>query len=656
MTISNTTTKKVYSGNGIATVFAYDFIIQSASDVQVFLDILGVLTLQAITTDYAVSGVGNPAGGNITFVVAPETGVSNILIRRATPLTQEVDYIEGDEFPAETHESALDKLTKIVQEQQEELNRAVKVQANDSTDPDALVEALFLAETNADADAVAAAASAAAALVSQNAAASSASAASTYATNASNSASAASTSATNAANSATAAQTAETNAELAETNAAASALAAQTAETNAELAETNAETAATGAAASEANVVSLYDSFDDRYLGAKALEPTLDNDGNALITGALYWNTVTESMYTWSGTAWVVAYNSSGLAAPLPEAQGGTGTSVGVSGFKNKIIGGDFTTNPWQRGTSFAAVANNSYTADRWVYGANGAGVLSVLKTADAPTATQAGVYTQHCLHVDVTSADASLAAGDIYNVQQRLEGLNAASFGFGQAGTRFITLSFWHKHTKTGVSCISLENSVADRVYVAEYTQDVSDTWEQAVITIPVDMIGTWLYVSGIGIRLKFSLGAGSNFQGTANTWQTLGIGCTASQVNHLDNVANNFKIALVQLEAGDKATAFETRDVGSELALCQRYYEIGAFFDQGYSAAGTSITASVNFKVNKRVAPTVTLLNLIYVGTSGAAVSSGPYGSSFFVSASGAGAGSNSNFTGNFTASAEL
>lgn len=636
MTISNTTTKKVYSGNGIATVFAYDFIIQSASDVQVFLDILGVLTLQEITTDYAVSGVGNPAGGNITFVVAPETGVSNILIRRATPLTQEVDYIEGDEFPAETHESALDKLTKIVQEQQEELNRAVKVQANDSTDPDALVEALFAAEINADLDAAAAAASAAAALVSQNAAASSASAASTSATNASNSASAASTSATNAANSATASATSATNSAnsasasaTSATNAANSATAAQTAETNAELAETNAETAAAGAAASEANVVNLYDSFDDRYLGAKASAPTLDNDGNALITGALYWNTVFNAMYTWSGTAWVVAYNTTGLDTPLPESQGGSGTSVGIKNFKNKIIGGDFTSNPWVRGTTFAAVASGAYTADRWFVGSSTTGVLTLLRTEDAPTIPETGFYTRHCLHLDVTTVDTSLAATDVMNLQQRIEGSNIVSLGFGQPGSKYVTISFWHKHTKTGINCVSFRNSASDRTYVAEYTQDVSDAWEKAILTIPVDTTGTWLYGISTGLILSFCLMSGSNLKTTANSWQAGNFVATNNQVNNLDSVSNNFKIALVQLEEGEFATAFDDRSYQEEIDLCERYYHIVDTGGISYSASASNAQRLfAPTRTRTRGAPSSTLTQLGGSATAPVAVAGYEYG----------------------------
>src|SRR6187551_1643933 len=81
------------------------------------------------------------------------------------------------------------------------------------------------------------------------------------------------------------------------------------------------------------------------------------------------------------------------------------------SGFRNKIIGGDFSTNPWVRGTTFAAIGSGVYSADRFATGIVGTGLFTITKTADAPTVVEAGVFTQHCLHVDVTTADASIAA-----------------------------------------------------------------------------------------------------------------------------------------------------------------------------------------------------------------------------------------------------
>jgi hypothetical protein len=188
----------------------------------------------------------------------------------------------------------------------------------------------------------------------------SATAAATSATNASNSATSASTSATNASNSATAAQTAETNAETAETNAAASASSASTSAStattqagiattqasNASTSATNAASSASGAstsasnastsatnasnsasaastsatnasnsasaaAASAASAASTYDQFDDRYLGSKSTDPAVDNDGNALTAGALYYNTTDGVMKVYDGGVWISASASS---------------------------------------------------------------------------------------------------------------------------------------------------------------------------------------------------------------------------------------------------------------------------------------------------------------------------------------------------------
>lgn len=146
------------------------------------------------------------------------------------------------------------------------------------------------AATNAGNSATAAATSATNASNSATAASTSASTASTAATNASNSATAAATSATNASNSASAASTSATNASNSATAAASSATAAAAS-------ETAAASSATAAAAS-------FDSFDDRYLGAKSSNPSVDNDGNALLTGAIYFNTVANEMRVWTGSAW----------------------------------------------------------------------------------------------------------------------------------------------------------------------------------------------------------------------------------------------------------------------------------------------------------------------------------------------------------------
>jgi len=93
-------------------------------------------------------------------------------------------------------------------------------------------------------------------------------------------------------------------------DAAASAVDASGFATTASNSANQANTSASNAAISETNAAASFDSFDDRYLGAKSSEPSTDNDGNALITGALYFNTTTNDMKVWSGSAWLDAYAS----------------------------------------------------------------------------------------------------------------------------------------------------------------------------------------------------------------------------------------------------------------------------------------------------------------------------------------------------------
>jgi hypothetical protein len=128
MTVSSTTTKNSYSGNGSLTVFAYGFKIFDEEDIEVILrnDTTGTETVQTITTNYSISNVGNANGGNVTFVTAPASGIT-VVLRRASPLTQTTDYTPNDPFPAESHEDALDKLTFISQQIQEEVDRSIKL-------------------------------------------------------------------------------------------------------------------------------------------------------------------------------------------------------------------------------------------------------------------------------------------------------------------------------------------------------------------------------------------------------------------------------------------------------------------------------------------------------------------------------------------------
>jgi hypothetical protein len=176
----------------------------------------------------------------------------------------------------------------------------------------ASVAAAQTSATSAAASATAAATSATSAAASATAASTSASSASTSASSALTSANSASTFATAAATSATSAAASATAAATSATSAAASATAASTSASSASTSASSALTSANSAATSASSAAASYDSFDDRYLGAKSSDPTVDNDGNPLITGALYFNTAIPAMKVYTGSAWqIVAADTS---------------------------------------------------------------------------------------------------------------------------------------------------------------------------------------------------------------------------------------------------------------------------------------------------------------------------------------------------------
>jgi len=206
-----------------------------------------------------------------------------------------------------------------------------------SATPKDYVDSILGSATAASTSAASAAASATAAATSATSASASASAAASSATASATSASAAATSASSAATSATAASTSETNASTSASSAATSASSAATSATSsansatasatsatasatsASAAATSASSAATSAssaATSATSAATSYDEFDDRYLGSKSSAPTVDNDGNTLIVGAMYWNNVSNLMFVWSGSVWVQITTTASYLAP----------------------------------------------------------------------------------------------------------------------------------------------------------------------------------------------------------------------------------------------------------------------------------------------------------------------------------------------------
>lgn len=237
-----------YVGNGATTVFAYAFQIYQAADMVVTqTDLLGVETVLTLTTHYTLSGVGSPAGGNITLVTALPTG-HTLVGRCILGLTQPTDLRNQGAYFAELHETVFDRLTKIAQQIDEKATRALSPVAT-------VLNAL-------------------------------------------------------------------------------------------------------------AQVVSLYDQFDDRYLGSKAVAPTVNNDGNALLVGALYFDSAALRLKVWNGSAWITAVDViSGLVQPTLTNRTGVslvaGDVVAIDAANNSsVVLSDVASSARQLVVSLGSIAN----------------------------------------------------------------------------------------------------------------------------------------------------------------------------------------------------------------------------------------------------------------------------------------------------------
>jgi hypothetical protein len=373
MTISSTTVRNSYSGDGTTDTFTYNFKIFQDSDIQVIIrSANGTETIKTITTHYTVTDAGVSAGGTVIFTVGNiPTATETVVLRRNIPQTQAIDYIANDPFPAESHEEGLDRATMAIQQIQEEVTRSLKLsKTNTMTSTEFTVGAADRANKILAFDAAGEISvtqelgtyKGTDTTITTEAYVQRDIVKSTSATQLNNvyicvgdsvvgdlltdtdhfdllvDAVSAAASATAAASSATDAETAQTAAETAQT-------AAELAETNAETAETNASASASAAAASAASAATLLDNFDDIYLGSFATDPTVDNDGDPLTAGDLYFNTVSSTLQVYSGSAWqTAAISSTGLV-----------TLTGVETLTNKTL-----TAPKIANAGFIADANGN--------------------------------------------------------------------------------------------------------------------------------------------------------------------------------------------------------------------------------------------------------------------------------------------------------
>ena len=431
MTISSTTVKNSYSGNGTLDTFNYTFKVFADADIQVIIrDASATETVKTLTTHYTVTGAGSASGGTIVFTAGNiPSATETVVIRRASPQTQAIDYIANDPFPAESHEEGLDRSMMAIQQLQEEIDRSIKLSRTNT-----MTSTEFTIGDTDRAGKVFGFDSAGELVVTQelgtfkgNWSASTSFSVRDIIKDTSNGniylcktahtssgsqpissnadvakwdllvdAASATTSATNAANSATAAATSATNAATSETNAATS--------------ETNAATSATNAANS-------FDSFDDRFLGTKASDPTLDNDGNALIEGAMYYNSTDNDIRFYNGSTWDApatdAATSATNSANSATASATSATNSANSATASATSASNASTSETNAGTSETNAASSASAASTSASNAS---------TSETNAATSASTATTQASNASTSATNAATSATAAQTAQTAAE------------------------------------------------------------------------------------------------------------------------------------------------------------------------------------------------------------------------------------------
>jgi hypothetical protein len=297
----------------------------------------------------------------------------------------------------------------------------------------------------------------------------------------------------------------------------------------------------------------------------------------------------------------------------ITDASGGNTTTINgytptVSNMagRNLIINGDMRIA--QRGTSatFSNGTNNYLVSDRWLFSEGGTEpfVFAVSQSTDAPSGFS------NSLKLDCTTTAASPASSSSASFEQKIEAQDLQQLSFGTSGAKSLTLSFWVKSSKTGTYIVWFYQDDATRSVSAAYTISSANTWEHKTIVIDGDASGQIDLDNGSGFRVRFVLLAGTTF--TSGTLQTSWGSSNnladryVGQVNLADSTDNDWYLTGVQLEVGSVATPFEHRPYGQELALCQRYYEVGSIYS---SINGAGVYREFfKYSVVKRALATIT------------------------------------------------
>mgnify|MGYP003111062573 CR=1 FL=1 len=224
-----------------------------------------------------------------------------------------------------------------------------------------------------------------------------------------------------------------------------------------------------------------------------------------------------------------------------------------------------------QRSTSETGQTTlDGYVAlDRHRIQLSSSGTFTISQSTEAPSGFA------NSLKFDCTTADSS---PDYVVFFQLLEGQDLQQVQKGTSSAQKLTASFYVRSSKTGTYQVNIRDLDNNRLVGASYTIGSADTWELKTVTFPADTTGAFGNDANASLQLEWWLAAGSDYTGGAvpTAWEARVNTDRAAALNVAigASTADDFYITGIQLEVGEKATPFEHRSYGDELAKCQRYF----------------------------------------------------------------------------------
>tara|TARA_A100001388_G_scaffold272722_1_gene253490 strand:- start:281 stop:1498 length:1218 start_codon:yes stop_codon:yes gene_type:complete len=297
------------------------------------------------------------------------------------------------------------------------------------------------------------------------------------------------------------------------------------------------------------------------------------------------------------------------------------------AGRKNLFINGDMRIDQRSNGSATTPSGTGHTSVDRWKAVINPGSKFSMQKKSDATLLEKAGF--PNYMRLTVTTAITSMGSSQYQLFWQTIESKNLFDrTGFGYAGAKDLTLSFWVRSSVAGPFSGALENWQQDRAFVWEVDINNKDTWEYKTVHIPPCTNGTWQTNTANGAYFMFSLGTTIDSEpniGWVNA-QRLG---SSTDIRRIGIQGCTVDLSGVQLEIGRVATEFDHHSFAEEFEVCQRYFQTnfpqGVNPQNGYYSATSNLAAGFNgvvcfngsqarapwvmFNPKMRSTPTVTL-----------------------------------------------